>query len=176
METLIYDNPNLRSPAFHYLRDKMDGMFLDIISKVKTEHTKFRMWIKTYGFSIEVMKFIKNLTENSFIQVSGNYMSPIINEMYSTKNIEFPNIIENEVAALTEEVNDILERSSDLYLKPGSHRERLPSPSASLDSRLPSIISSKIVSDVAPLQHLFESKISKFKLLFRASENAFSIK
>jgi len=45
------------------------------------------MWIKTYGFSIEVMKFIKNVTENSYTQVSGNYMSPILNEMYSAKNI-----------------------------------------------------------------------------------------
>ena len=33
------------------------------------------------------MKFIKNVTENSFTQVSGNYMSPILNEMYSAKNI-----------------------------------------------------------------------------------------
>ena len=87
VEALIYDNPNLRSPEFHYLRDKMDQMFLSLIEKVRNEHTKFRMWIKTYGFSIEVMKFIKNVTENSFTQVSGNYMSPILNEMYSAKNI-----------------------------------------------------------------------------------------
>lgn len=40
----------------------MDQMFLSLIDKVKNEHTKFRMWIKTYGFSIEVMKFIKNVT------------------------------------------------------------------------------------------------------------------
>jgi hypothetical protein len=66
------------------------------------------MWIKTYGFSIEVMKFIKNITENSFTQITGNYMSPILNEMYSAKNIESPKIIESEVAALQEEVNNIL--------------------------------------------------------------------
>lgn len=66
------------------------------------------MWIKTYGFSIEVMKFIKNITENSYTQINGNYMSPILNEMYSAKNIESPKIIENEVAALQEEVSNIL--------------------------------------------------------------------
>ena len=87
IEALIYDNPNLRSPEFHYLRDKMDTMFLSLIERIKTEHTKFRMWIKTYGFSIEVMKFIKNVTENSYSQVNGNYLSPILNEMYSAKNI-----------------------------------------------------------------------------------------
>lgn len=73
----------------------MDAMFLNLISKVKSEHAKFRMWIKTYGFSIEVMKFIKNITENSFTQITGNYMSPILNEMYSAKNIESPKIIES---------------------------------------------------------------------------------
>lgn len=54
------------------------------------------------------MKFIKNITENSFTQITGNYMSPILNEMYSAKNIESPKIIESEVAALQEEVNNIL--------------------------------------------------------------------
>lgn len=70
-------------------------MFLSLIEKIKTEHNKFRMWIKTYGFSIEVMKFIKNVTENNYAQITGNYLSPILNEMYSAKNIEFPRIMEN---------------------------------------------------------------------------------
>ena len=99
---MVYDNPNLRSPEFHYLRDKMDTMFLSLIERIKAEHGKFRMWIKTYGFSIEVMKFIKNVTENSFSQVNGNYLSPILNQIYSAKNIEIPRILENEVAALQE--------------------------------------------------------------------------
>ena len=155
----------------------MDGMFLDIINKVKQEHTKFRMWIKTYGFSIEVMKFIKNLTENSYNQISGNYMSPILNEMYSAKNIEFPKIIENEVAALTEEISDLLERSSDLYLKPGTRKERLSTPTSLTESKAATLmIPSKITSDVASIQRLFENKITSFRLLFRASESAFSIK
>lgn len=92
---MIYDNPNLRSQEFHYLRDKMDTMFLNLINKVKAEHSKFRLWYKTYGFGMEVMKFIKNLTEHSYTQISGNYMSPILNEMCSAKNIEFPKILEN---------------------------------------------------------------------------------
>ncbi len=84
---MIYDNPNLRSPEFHYLRDKLDGLFLQLISKVKTEHAKFRMWVKTYGFGIEVMKFIKNLTENNFTQINGNYMSTILGEMHAAKSV-----------------------------------------------------------------------------------------
>ena len=62
-------------------------MFLALINKVKTEHSKFKMWIKTYGFSIEVMKFIKNFTENNYSQINGNYLNPILNEMYAAKNI-----------------------------------------------------------------------------------------
>jgi len=42
--------------------------------------------------------------------------------MYSAKNIEFPRILENEVAALQEEVSDLLDKAADLYLKPGSKR------------------------------------------------------
>lgn len=45
-----------------YLRDKVDLMFYSVIEKIKTEHAKFKLWVKTYGFSMEVMKFIKNLT------------------------------------------------------------------------------------------------------------------
>lgn len=84
-------------------------------------------------------------------------MSPILNEMYSAKNIEFPKIIENEVAALQEEVTNILEFTSDLYLKPGTRKERMSSPStATFESKnLPAILPSKIVNDVSSIQRLF---------------------
>lgn len=77
IEALVYDNPNLRTQEFAYLRDKVDGMFLQLLSRLRAEHAKFRLWVKTFGFSIEVMKFIKNLTEGSFSQVTGNYIAPI---------------------------------------------------------------------------------------------------
>ena len=36
------------------------------------------------------MKFIKKVTKNNYAQVTGNYLSPILNEMYSAKSIELP--------------------------------------------------------------------------------------
>jgi hypothetical protein len=51
--------------------------------------------VKTYGFGIEVMKFIKNLTEGSFAQVSGNYLAPILAEMGSSRKVETPKIVES---------------------------------------------------------------------------------
>lgn len=40
----------------------------------------------------------------------------------------------------------------------------------------PAVLTSKVVSDVSSIQRLFDSKISSFRLLFRASEHNFSIK
>jgi len=65
----------------------MDGMFIDLINKVQAEHSKFRLWVKTFGYSIEVMKFIKNLTEYNYTQINGNYISPIFKEMQENKKI-----------------------------------------------------------------------------------------
>lgn len=73
----------------------MDNMFLTLINKIKSEHAKFRIWVKTYGYSMEVMKFIKNLTENSFSQINGNYMNPIVNEILQAKRVEVPTLIES---------------------------------------------------------------------------------
>ena len=62
-------------------------MFLNLLAKVKSEHAKFRLWVKTYGYSIEVMRFIKNMTENNFTQVNGFYIHSILNEMNSVKKV-----------------------------------------------------------------------------------------
>lgn len=48
------------------------------------------------------MKFIKNLTEGSYNLITGNYLHPILTEMYTPKKVEFPKIIESEVVALTQ--------------------------------------------------------------------------
>ncbi len=93
VQSLIYRNPSLRSPEFQYLQEKVDGLFIGLINKIKTEHTKFRMWVKTYGYSMEVMKFIGNITEQNYTQLTGNYFSPILNEMTTTKKIEIPKIV-----------------------------------------------------------------------------------
>lgn len=79
IEDQICDNPHLRSSDFTYLRDKMETMFVNLIEKIKAEHTKFKIWVKTYGYGLEVMKFVKNLTERNYGQINGNYMSSIAN-------------------------------------------------------------------------------------------------
>lgn len=177
LESLIYDNPNLRSQEFYYLRDKMDGMFVTLLNKIKAEHSKFKLWVKTYGYSIEVMKFIKNLTEYNFTQINGNYISPIVREMTDTKKVETPKILEADIAALEEDISTLTEGVGDLYLKPGVKRERgLSAATSASDARPASILSSRILSDVAPLNRFFDSKIASMRLLFRASENSFSIR
>jgi len=57
----------------------METMFVNLIEKIKAEHTKFKIWVKTYGYGLEVMKFVKNLTERNYGQINGNYMSSIAN-------------------------------------------------------------------------------------------------
>jgi hypothetical protein len=79
-------------------------VFYSLIEKIKAEHAKFKLWVKTYGFSMEVMKFIKNLTEGSYSLITGNYLTPILAEMYTAKKVESPQIIENEVVALQQDL------------------------------------------------------------------------
>jgi hypothetical protein len=175
---LVYDNPNLRSQEFGYIRDKVDAMFMNLLNKVRAEHGKFKLWVKTYGYSIEVMKFIKNLTENNFTQVNGNYLSPILAEMFSAKRVEVPKVTESEVVALEEEISELIEKTSDFYLKPGVKRERTTTSSTSLPAEVRHVpaFNSKIVSDISAIHRLFDNKVASLKLVFRASENAFSIK
>lgn len=75
-------------------------MFLNLIEKIQTEHLKFRTWVKSYGHSIEVMKFIKSLTEGNYTQINGNYMSPILGELLSGKKVEPPTLVESEIVGL----------------------------------------------------------------------------
>lgn len=131
-------------------------MFLQVLNKIKTEHSKFKLWVKTYGFGIEVMKFIKNLTENNYTQINGNYINPILNEMYSSKKVEVPVIVESEIAALQEEINELFEKTSDLYLKPGTRREKssLATTVTEIKSHV-AVLNSKVVSDVTAISRLF---------------------
>ncbi len=147
-------------------------MFLNLINKIQAEHAKFKIWVKTYGYSIEVMKFIKNLTENSYNQINGNYISPILNEMLAAKRVEIPNIVEAEIVGLQEEINELLEKTCDLYLKPGTKREKTVSTASlvpEIKNNAPSSFNSKLIHDVAAIHRLFDAKVSSLKLIFRAS-------
>lgn len=102
------------------------------------------------------MKFIKNLTENNYTQINGNYINPILNEMYSSKKVEVPVIVESEIAALQEEINELFEKTSDLYLKPGTRREKssLATTVTEIKSHV-AVLNSKVVSDVTAISRLF---------------------
>jgi len=39
-------------PDFHNFMDKMDGMFLNMLAKIKAEQSKYKFWVKTYGYSL----------------------------------------------------------------------------------------------------------------------------
>jgi len=72
----------------------------------------------------------------------------------------------------------MIERTSDLYLKPAAKMSIKTIPSISL---IPNEIKrqnslSKIIPDMSPIQKFFDNKISSSKLIYRASEEAFSIK
>ena len=95
--------------------------------------------------------------------------------MYANKKVEAPKLVENEIAAMQEEVMELLERTSELYLKPGTRKEKA-APSTQELKITPTSINSKIINDFSQITRLFESKIASAKLIFRASENSFSIR
>lgn len=59
---LVGHNPHVCCPDFHNIIDKMDSFFEKTLEKIRQEHEKFKFWVKTYGYSIEVMKFIKDIS------------------------------------------------------------------------------------------------------------------
>jgi hypothetical protein len=71
-----------------------------------------------------------------------------------------------------------LDHTSDLYLKPGTKNERHRSVGHTIAEVKPvaSGLDSRIVHDISAIHRLFEGKVASMKLLFRASENSFSIK
>lgn len=66
VQGLISHNPNVCCPDFHHIKDRIDGMFVELLKKIKNEHSKFRYWVKTYDYSLEVMKFVKSISEQDF--------------------------------------------------------------------------------------------------------------
>ena len=66
---------------------------------------------------------------------------------------------------------------SDLYLKPGTRMERSIN-STSISEVKPALaaFNSKVIHDIGAVHRLFDTKVNSLKLIFRASENGFSIK
>jgi len=38
-------------------------LFIDLISKIKEEHTNFKFWLTTYGLSMEAIGLISSVNE-----------------------------------------------------------------------------------------------------------------
>ena len=52
VEKQINHNPHVCCPDFHNFMDKMDEMFLNMLAKIKAEQSKYKFWVKTYGYSL----------------------------------------------------------------------------------------------------------------------------
>jgi hypothetical protein len=67
-----------KSPEFLHVQDKIENIFLKALEKIQAEHEKFRIWAKTYGHSLETMKFIKVLMDRNYEQLTGDYMATMM--------------------------------------------------------------------------------------------------
>lgn len=57
-------------------------MFFNLIKTVQEEHSKFKTWITTFGHSIDIMKFIKNINDENYKFVDGKSMDMIMMELF----------------------------------------------------------------------------------------------
>ena len=108
-----------KTSQFIYLQEKIQNLFLKTLDKIRTEHEKFNIWTKTYGHSLEAMKFIKIIMDKDYDQITGDYMSSVMPALLSKqpKRIEYPIITESDFQNVKGEIDRILERISGLYLK-----------------------------------------------------------
>lgn len=53
-------------------------MFERIIKTIQEEHLKFKTWVTTYGHSIEIMKFIKNINDQNYKFIDGKFMDMVM--------------------------------------------------------------------------------------------------
>lgn len=86
--TLVGHNPHVCCPDFHYIIDKMDSTFLNLLAKIRAEHEKFNFWVKTYGYSLEVMKFIKNISEHNYDNFTGHQLHSVVTEILNSRRLQ----------------------------------------------------------------------------------------
>lgn len=72
------DNNVIRSPQFMNMQEKIENIFLRALQKIQAEHEKFKIWTKTYGHSLETMKFIKVLIDKNYEQLTGDYLAGML--------------------------------------------------------------------------------------------------
>ena len=94
-------------------------MFLSIIQAIKQEHIKFKTWIKTYGYNIDVMKFIKNINDENSKFMDGQYMDKIMTELFGNDRslIKAPKINEADFDRYFKKLKCKVQSLSDIYLR-----------------------------------------------------------
>ena len=75
-------------------------MFYNLIRLVQDEHLKFKTWITTYGHNIEIMKFIKNINEETYKHIDGKNMDKIMTDLFGSDRtmIDAPKIKDIDIS------------------------------------------------------------------------------
>ena len=86
------------------------------------------------------MKFIKNTSEFNFENFNGQYLNPIVDELLNAKRQQLPNVSEHDVILLEDDILRQLDKISEIYLKPGSMKEKPKQPTPSSKSGSTTIV------------------------------------
>lgn len=60
----------------------MDDLFAKVVQTVQNEHANFKLWVKTFGYSLEVMKFFKLFADRNFDSITGSDLNMIFNARF----------------------------------------------------------------------------------------------
>jgi hypothetical protein len=56
----------------------METFFSNLIRKIKEEHLKFKVFIRTFGYSGTMMKFIHQINNEDYDKITGHHLNDII--------------------------------------------------------------------------------------------------
>ena len=72
------------------------------------------------------MKFIKNVSDDNYADLSGQVLNPIINEIITAKRMQqIPDVQESEIILMEDHLINTLGNIGDIYLKPGLRKEKI---------------------------------------------------
>jgi len=57
-------------------------LFSGLIKKIKEEHLKFKIFQRTFGYSKDMMKFIKQVNDEDFDRITGERLNQVISELF----------------------------------------------------------------------------------------------
>ena len=82
-ESVITENPNTKNQQFEDLLKKMDDLFLAMVKRIQSEHANFKLWVRTFGYTADVMKVFKVLVDREFDSISGSDLNLIFNARFA---------------------------------------------------------------------------------------------